>query len=224
MTTVTISYFSDVLCVWAYFAQPRIDEVQRNFGASVQFDHRFCSVFGDTVLKIQTAWGAKGGYQGFSAHLHHSAEAFPEISLHPDLWLTVRPASSMAPHLVLKAVQLLENRGSAPTGSAEAAIRGMRRAFFETALDISQWAVQREVLQASGVDLIAAQDVIQDGRAYAALASDYQEAEALRLQGSPSFVLNEGRQKLYGNVGYRIIEANIQELLRAPQPDQASWC
>jgi len=46
----------------------------------------------------------------------------------------------------------------------------------------------------------------------------------MRIEGSPSFVLNEGRQKLYGNVGFRIIEANIQELLRAPGTDQVSWC
>ena len=46
----------------------------------------------------------------------------------------------------------------------------------------------------------------------------------MRLQGSPSFVLNDGRQKLYGNVGFRILEANIQELLRPPTPTQASWC
>ena len=44
------------------------------------------------------------------------------------------------------------------------------------------------------------------------------------IQGSPSFVLNEGRQKLFGNVGFRILDANIQELLRAPQTEQASWC
>jgi hypothetical protein len=37
-------------------------------------------------------------------------------------------------------------------------------------------------------------------------------------------ILNQGRQKLFGNVGYRIIEANIQELLREANPDQASWC
>jgi hypothetical protein len=36
--------------------------------------------------------------------------------------------------------------------------------------------------------------------------------------------MNEGRQKLFGNVGYRIVEANIQELLREPNPDLASWC
>ena len=46
----------------------------------------------------------------------------------------------------------------------------------------------------------------------------------MNIQGSPSFVLNEGRQKLYGNVGYRILEANIHELLRAQPADQASWC
>ena len=31
-------------------------------------------------------------------------------------------------------------------------------------------------------------------------------------------------QKLYGNVGFRLMEANIQELLRAPGTDEASWC
>ena len=31
-------------------------------------------------------------------------------------------------------------------------------------------------------------------------------------------------QKLFGNVGYRIIEANIEALLATPRPDQASWC
>ena len=65
---------------------------------------------------------------------------------------------------------------------------------------------------------------IKSGRAHAALATDYKEAENSGVQGSPTFILNEGRQKLFGNVGYRIIEANIEELLRQPSADQASWC
>jgi hypothetical protein len=44
------------------------------------------------------------------------------------------------------------------------------------------------------------------------------------IEGSPSFVLNEGRQKLFGNVGFGILDANIQELLCSPQTGQASWC
>lgn len=44
------------------------------------------------------------------------------------------------------------------------------------------------------------------------------------VQGSPKFVLNEGRQKLNGNVGYAVIEANINELLRSPIAGAANWC
>jgi len=65
---------------------------------------------------------------------------------------------------------------------------------------------------------------LHDGTAFARLATDYQDFDRMHIEGSPSFVLKEGRQKLYGNVGFRIIEANIQELLRAPAGDQASWC
>ena len=56
------------------------------------------------------------------------------------------------------------------------------------------------------------------------MAADYQDADKMRIEGSPSFVLDEGRQKLYGNVEFRLLEANIQELLRAPRSDEASWC
>jgi predicted DsbA family dithiol-disulfide isomerase len=100
----------------------------------------------------------------------------------------------------------------------------LRRAFFEEGRDIARWAVQCDVALLTGVDPARIEALIHDGSAYAALASDYHEAETIGIQGSPSFVLNEGRQKLYGNVGFRVIDANIQELLRAPSEDQASWC
>ena len=224
MKSVTLTYISDALCIWAYFAQLRIAEIQRNFEGVVKIEHRFCSVFGDTARKVETAWGHKGGYEGFAAHLKHSAESFPEVTLHPDLWISVQPASSMAPHLTLKAAQILEASKLCAAGSAESAQWNMRRAFFEDGRNISDWSVQRQVLDASGVSTAEVKRLIEEGVAFAALSSDYQDAETLRIQGSPTFVLNEGRQKLYGNVGYRIIEANIQELLRSPEPDQASWC
>jgi hypothetical protein len=37
-------------------------------------------------------------------------------------------------------------------------------------------------------------------------------------------VLNQGRQKLYGNIGFWLIEANVQGLMRTPGSDDASWC
>ena len=53
--------------------------------------------------------------------------------------------------------------------------------------------------------------------------SDYEDTKELRLKGSPSLVMNNGRQVLYGNVGYRILNANIRELLERPV-SEASWC
>ena len=78
--------------------------------------------------------------------------------------------------------------------------------------------------QAVGVDIAAIEQCIHSGAAFAMLAADYQDADKMRIEGSPSFVLNEGRQKLYGNVGFHLIEANIQELLRSPGANEASWC
>ena len=54
--------------------------------------------------------------------------------------------------------------------------------------------------------------------------ADHHHRDRFKIEGSPTFVLNEGRQKLYGNVGYRVIEANIRELLRTPTAGEMSWC
>ena len=224
MTPVPIVYFSDLLCVWAYIAQLRIDAVRRAFGDQVVFEHRVCSVFGDTARKIPATWGQEGGYQAFNAHLRQAVAAFPEVELNPEVWLTARPASSWSAHLFLKAAQLDEAAGGGAPGLAEQLDRALRRAFFVEARDIARREVQDEVAAGLGLDLPRIGAAIADGRAFAALASDHQDAEAMRIQGSPSFVLNDGRQKLYGNVGFRILEANIQELLRAPTATQASWC
>ena len=56
MSVVQVSYFSDVLCIWAYATQARIDAVKEVFGDTVRLDYRFCSVFGDTARKITSSW------------------------------------------------------------------------------------------------------------------------------------------------------------------------
>lgn len=62
------------------------------------------------------------------------------------------------------------------------------------------------------------------GVAFADLEADHRDQQLLMVQGSPTYILNNGRQKLYGNVGYGVIEANIKELIRSPAAGAASWC
>lgn len=224
MTPAPIVYFSDVLCIWAHISELRVDAVRSTYGDQVRIAYRFCSVFGDTARKIADRWGDEGGYAAFNEHLRHAALDYPEVQVNPDIWLTVQPASSMGPHLFLKAAQLAEGDGGGAPSSFERALRALRKAFFEEALDISRWEVQCAVGRSCGVEVDRVEALIDDGTAFAALASDYQDAAAMGVLGSPTFVLNDGRQKLFGNVGFRILDANIQELLRTPQAGQASWC
>lgn len=226
---VEVTYFSDVLCIWAYASQARIDAAKSTFGEAVRIEHRFCSVFADTAEKIASTWKGKGGYAGFSSHLRQIAERFPHIEVHPEIWLKTRPLTSASAHLFMKAVQQW-NRESAVQGSEsvpslfDQVMWNFRCAFFRDNRDIACWDVQCEIAEVAGVDIGAIEDSIHSGSAFARLAADYQNADKLRIEGSPSFVLDEGRQKLYGNVGFRLLEANIGELLRAPRSDEASWC
>ena len=220
MDPIEVTYFSDVLCVWAYVSQARMAAVEEKFGDSVRIRHRFCSVFGDTAEKIKLNWKEKGGYEGFNNHLRHVAEKFPHIQVHPDIWLKTRPPSSASPHLFLKAVQLWDRESKI----FDQVIWALRSAFFRDCRDISRWGVQCEIAEGLGANIGAVEELIHSGVAFASLAADYQDADKMRIEGSPSLVLNDGRQKLYGNVGFRLIEANIQELFREPRADDASWC
>jgi predicted DsbA family dithiol-disulfide isomerase len=229
---IAISYFSDLLCIWAYAAQARLDEVRRRFPDQVSVSVRFCPIFGDTARRIGEGWRERGGYEGFNAHIRGVAGHFDHIAVHARVWLDARPASSAGAHLYVKAAQLVEARlgleaevcdGVAQSPSDRLAW-ALRLAFFRDGRDLAQREVQDEAARALGLPVAAIADEIANGRAYAALCADLEARDALHIEGSPTFVLNEGRQKLYGNVGYRVIEANIQELLREPEAGQASWC
>jgi predicted DsbA family dithiol-disulfide isomerase len=229
MSVVEVTYFSDFLCVWAYVSQARVNAVKEKFGDAVRIEHRLCSVFGDTARKITSTWKDKGEYEGFNLHLREVAERFPHIEVHPDIWLKTRPLTSASTHLFVKAVQQW-SRESRATGSQspphilDNVMWAFRCAFFRDCRDISRWDIQCEIAEALGVDIGAIEERIHSGIAFARLAADYQDADKMRIEGSPSFVLNEGRQKLYGNVGFHLMEANIQELIRSPRTGEASWC
>jgi predicted DsbA family dithiol-disulfide isomerase len=98
-----------------------------------------------------------------------------------------------------------------------------RKGFFVEALDIGNMQVVLEMAAAGGFDRADLEARIESGQALAALMADYERAKDLSIKGSPSWVLNNGRQILYGNVGYRVLSANIEELLKSTE-HEASWC
>lgn len=215
---IALVYYSDVLCIWAHISQARVDEVAQKFTDNVSIEYRFCSVFGDTKHKIGEGWAARGGYEGFGKHVEDSVTEFEHINVHPQIWRQTRPTSSTPAHLMLKAVQHL-----CPE-KCKTVLEETRLAFFEHCRDISQWSVLADVLAGADLSVSDVKDVIDSGVAHAELEADRRHQQSLLVQGSPTYILNEGRQKLYGNVGYRVIEANITELLRSPVAGAASWC
>ena len=223
--TVAVEHFSDVLCVWAYITQIRIDELRDNFADEVQVNYRFLQVFGDVPGKMATQWADRDGLDGYAAHVQEVAAQFPHVSISPQAWLANTPKSSLPAHLLLCGARVM---GAAASNSespdpAEYLLRALRHAFFVDTVDISNQQALIEVAGQTDIDVAELKRVVESGEAHACLAADLAAAAQSGVRASPAIIFNEGRQILAGNVGYRVLEANIRELLRSPD-EQQSWC
>ena len=223
MSLVQITHFSDVLCVWAYVSEIRCDELLDTFSQQVSLEPHFFHVFGGVQRKLDRQWAERGGVAGYSAHVKSVVEGFDHANVHPEVWIRNTPESSLPAHLLLCAVRLLEERESIRAGSLRRTAWSVREAFFLHCADISKRGVLLELAEEGGLPVSALEDALGDGSAHAELCEDLEQARDQNIRSSPTLVFNEGRQQLTGNVGYRIIEANVRELLEHP-PDQHSWC
>lgn len=217
---VIVDYFSDVLCIWAHGARPRIEELSDSFPRQVEIRLRYIPVFGAAHARIRDGEEGSNPFHAFRERIGEVARKWPHVTLHPDTWRTIRPCSSLNAHIYLKAAQLTTSSFDA-LFSLDCAVRN---AFFTKARDIGRREVLDALFAEQGMDLEAIHRHVDSGEAAAALCSDRQEGEGLGIPGSPTLVLNEGRQRLYGDVGYRLIEANVRELLHNPETGEASWC
>lgn len=227
MDPIRISCFTDVLCVWAYIAQVRLDELKANFADNISLEHQFVPIFGNARQKLEARWKDKGGMRAYSDHVRQVASQYPHVVVHPEVWIARTPTSSLSCHLFLCALRVAEREGR--IGSTDGERRfdrvtwAMRRAFFADLADLSDRAVQFGIAERCGVASSPIEAAIRDGSAYAELARDLDAAREQNVTVSPTLVFNEGRQRLNGNVGYRVLEANLRELLRKPEGEQ-SWC
>ena len=231
--TIKIEYFSDVLCIWAYGGQVRMDELKNSFPDEIEIEYRFVPIFAAGRQHVENVWKDEGGMKGFNCHLKKVATNWDHISIDNNLWTGVAPASSTTAHLYLKAIQLLSDSGKIDNSPCEGfnhrslfeqAMWLFRDAFFGEGKDIARRQVQDSIAEKLGLPLAPIHELIDSGQAHAALHLDDEARQQYKVPGSPTLVLNEGRQLLYGNVGYRIIDANVRELLHNPDHGEASWC
>lgn len=227
-----IAYFSDILCVWAYISQIRMDELKRRLGARIAVSYHFIPLFGCTEHRVGVGWKDRGGYGGYGRHVQDVCGQFPHVRTNAGVWNDVIPKSSATAHHFLKAVELLQQEGIIAAASQERfddrslfeeAIWRVRAAFFRQAQDVSQLECLLEIAEQLELPRNDLLERMNNGKAMAAMCRDNELCGEYRVAGSPTYILNEGRQKLYGNVGYKIIEANVEEVLRRPE-QQASWC
>jgi len=85
-SVATITYFSDVLCIWAYTAQIKLDELQRQFGDQIHVEYRFLCLFGDVSAHIESSWGERGGAAGYARHVKQVGASFDHLDIHPEIW------------------------------------------------------------------------------------------------------------------------------------------
>ncbi len=215
---LVIEYYTDILCVWAWIAQRRIDELKKELQNQIEFQYCFVDVFGDVPAKIDAQWKEKGGYEGFAEHVQKSAAVFEYAYINDKVWREIRPTTSANAHLMLKAIEAIYGMGQCINMALN-----FRKAFFVDAQNIGDLEVLFGLVEANGLNQKLIIKSINDGTAMAALMHDYQKSYQQGIKGSPSFVIDGGRQTLYGNVGYRVLLANVEELLKKPN-DEASWC
>ena len=97
-------------------------------------------------------------------------------------------------------------------------MRRLSERFFVENRNIARREVQLEVAEELRLpaDRVAAR--LDDGSALAAVWEDFEQKEALRIQGSPTYVFDGGRAMLYGNFAYGILRATVEELVRGVNP------
>ena len=162
-------------------------------------------MFGDVPRKLESQWSERGGASGYAQHVAEVVEQFGHVELDRDAWSVVSPASSMPAHLLLCAVRLLDL-----TKVAEVAAQ-IRHTFFVEAKDVSRRSELLTIVESTGLVVSEVEATWDSGHAHAELSSDLNLARDKFVASSPTLLFNEDRQRLTGNVGYRVIEANVRE-------------
>jgi len=218
-----VHYWTDILCVWAYVGQVRANALAKNFSTEITLENLYFPVFGAAIGKLDIMWANKGGRVAYNQHVREIVARFGHLPVTDDIWLADAPSSSLPAHLYICAAQWLEQQGELAPGSGTNLAWQLRSTFFSGGVDVSRRPHILAIAEQHDIVPAKLERAVASGAAFARLAEQTASAADAGIKVSPTFSFNEGRQRLSGNVGYRIIEANIREVVEPPALLQA-WC
>lgn len=219
MSKLTFSHWTDPLCIWAFVAQDQLDRLLAELSSRLIVDSRIVPVFGSVSWRFARGPWASAGVEGRVRATSEIAAAHGHPEVDGSCWRNDCPSSSWAPAVAIKAVSALERAGHCDSGSTERYHSALRRRFFVECKNIARRNLQLEAAEELGIARAAIEQRLDDGSALALLWEDFQEKERLKLQGSPTYVFDDGRAILYGNFPYGVLRATVDELLRGLGPE-----
>jgi predicted DsbA family dithiol-disulfide isomerase len=219
---IEFAYWSDPLCIWALVAQPRLDRLLESFGDRLRVDYHVVPVFGSVAWRFTQGPWAAGGIDGRVSATQRIACEHGRDDVSGECWRRRPPASSWSPGVAIKAVCSMERAGLAAPGAGAQYQRRVREAFFVDELDVAHRAVQLRLAEELDLPRPALEERLDDGSALALLWEDHRLREEQQIQGSPTYVFDGGRARLYGNFPAGILEATIRELIRGQSPGCSS--
>jgi len=210
---LSFEYWSDPLCIWAYVAQPRLDRILERYGDRLDVRYHVVPVFGSVPWRFREGSWKKSGVEGRVAATARVAAQFGYTNITGEVWRDNCPASSWAPGIAITSVFALEEQGELAEGSGAAYQWAIRRAFFEDNRNVARRSVQFEVAESLGIPRAPIERFRDDGSGIALLWEEDQLRNEMKIQGSPTYVFDGGRARLFGNFKERVLQSTIAELL-----------
>lgn len=219
---VVFEYWSDPLCIWAFVAQAKLEQILAAAGGRLEVHYHVVPVFGSIPWRFQEGpWAAKG-VAGRVEATRRIAQEHGRNDVNGACWASDCPASSWSPGAAVKAVFAMERAGAVAPGCAAEYLRQLRERFFVQELNIARRGVQLALAEQLDVPRTALEARLDDGSALAELCEDDRRKQELKIQGSPTYVFDGGRAMLYGNFSFGILHATVEELVDGRLPGASS--
>ena len=209
-----VEYWTDPFCVWAFVAEPSLERLCARYEGQIVVRHRIVPVFGSVVRRFATgAWAAKGPAGRAEVTARVAREHRPDVPVTGQVWIDDPPASSWSAGLAAKAVSLLEEAGEAPDRAAARYLTAMRHRFFVENVNLARREAQLALAEELDLPVAGIEARLDDGRALAALYEDHEDRLAANVSGSPTYLFDGGRTRIYGNFREEVLDATVRTYL-----------